>query len=372
MSTRLSVIFQICIVILGATFIVSAAASQEEEVTTSESISFIHDVVGVEAADLDGNTVDELLLKGKNSWGVLSYDLQENTYNMVWESGDFPGRVYDFEAFYFPMLQQKVILVTASDGLHLYQAHPVKKIFTYPLPEYIGQITLADADNDGVDEIVISGRYKTYFYSVEDLSLEGSIEFGGKLAIGNVDDDTLIEMVYRHGPVITYDGDTAMVKWAPLNAIGSRVELADIDNDGRDELISGWFYSEITAYDVEHRSKKWWINTLEDIYGMDVSDTDGDGTYEVVYANENPQTINVLNGMYGYELYSFDSLGLLSSNIISADLDADGTLELIWTHRLGGPQSIENTRLVIYDIKAAVVEYYSPLIVDEGNRDTQM
>jgi outer membrane protein assembly factor BamB len=163
--------------------------------------------------------------------------------------------------------------------------------------------TLADMDGDGLPELLFGN-------------------FSGQLYILNAEDgstDKIIQVDPHNGPIQT------------------EPTLVDINQDGVFEIIVANHFNQsglyVRAYDYQ-TGDTLWQNMIQDTsvynayHGGVVADVDGDGTLEYIIGSHNGM-IRALNCEDGTEqwrkMMPISNMGALSL----ADLDADGSLELI-------------------------------------------
>jgi hypothetical protein len=100
----------------------------------------------------------------------------------------------------------------------------------------------ADLDASGSDEYVSSCVDQTLVaYGTGYTRWELSGVGGRDLVFGQLDDDPALEVATTSGHVI--DTQTHAVQWQRPEGFGAHLEAADIDGDGRDELIAAdaWY-----------------------------------------------------------------------------------------------------------------------------------
>jgi len=275
----------------------------------------------------------------------------------------------------------------------------IKWQYTVPAPAF-GSAAAADLDDDGFLEIVFTtytNDGKAHCINAEDGSVRWITDIGGcgdvaPLIYDADGDDTLDVFVIGscNPEAFCINGNTGVIKWRQSCGGGdSPPTLADIDGDGKPEILFGNFSGElrilnaedgstnaiiqvdphngpiqteptlvdingdgtfeiivanhfnqsglyIRAYDYATRDTLW-QNHIQDTsiynayHGGVVADVDGDGTYEYIIGSHNSmiRAINCENGTEQWrKMMPISNMGALTL----ADLEGDGSLELICTN----------------------------------------
>ncbi len=115
----------------------------------------------------------------------------------------------------------------------------------------------------------------------------------------------------------------------PFSAYGS-VTIADINNDGKDELLFFGCFNALGALDMDH-NLIWWHNTsLSDLCMRypGLCDIDNDGELEIGVGHINGDFI-CYSAKDGKEKWRFNLKGI-ASDIASCDIDGDGFYEFVF------------------------------------------
>ncbi len=192
-----------------------------------------------------------------------------------------------------------------------------------------GISAVADLDLDGQQEVVVGNAA----YAKDGSALWTNTLTDGWTAVGDFDGDGLGEVVsVPSGEVYLVDTDGSLI-WGP-NAVpgggGGPPTVADFDGDGAPEVgVAG--YSGYVVYDTD--GTQLWLTSTQDHSsartGSSVFDFEGDGSWDVVYADE--VTLWVYDGATGsavLEETGHSSWTLYEYPVI-VDVDADGESEIV-------------------------------------------
>lgn len=189
--------------------------------------------------------------------------------------------------------------------------------------------TTADLDGNGSDELISLCGDQTLIAYGNGYPGWGLAGVGGSdIAAGQMDDDPAIEIATTSGKVI--DSVTHTVQWEWSQGFGAHLQSADIDGDGRDELIVAepWYF--VWAYDVEKQLPKWSIPATLDIGAILVTDIDADGVMELLLGDGQWGEIHAYDTVTQLEKWSIRNPEHGVTNIAVADINNDGTTELLW------------------------------------------
>lgn len=233
-----------------------------------------------------------------------------------------------------------------------------KYSFTVQYPMYssnrnIQRILKADADNDGITEIVlVSGDHCWLFLpSSSGMTLKSDFPYGGNDArFGNVDDNPDGELVFVD-KVVRINGDNAELLWTIPDSWGySRTELIDIDADGKKEILNNQWHLTAWNGDTHDTIYTVYLGSLNNIF---IYDVDGDGQEEILHdAN---YKINCVNSSTGEVMWEFANPGEKAVNAGIADLDNDGAKEIFWS----GTANFSGSVIYIYDFTTQTQEWKS-------------
>jgi outer membrane protein assembly factor BamB len=133
------------------------------------------------------------------------------------------------------------------------------------------------------------------------------------------------------GTVLCIDVDKAEVRWRFKTAMRVRtVPVAgDSDGDGRPEIIAGSDDGHVYALDGRDGTLKWRFRTGGPVRGSPaIGDVDGDGRTDVVVGS-NDDRVYVLDGATGRATWWFECADDAASGLRLADLDGDRVPEIV-------------------------------------------
>jgi hypothetical protein len=208
-------------------------------------------------------------------------------------------------------------------------------------------LKIADLDHDGsLDLICLSAATNSYFYDLsaqvvvlDALTLAqkwstATLQLGNSLAVGNVDNDSALEIVTAGGFV--FDGQTQQNQWLYSQAFGSVVDTGDLDGDGIEEIAGMSDTAAIRAFSAVAKSPLWeFVPTWSDLDTMIVADANSDGRVEIITGNGQwggeVMAVGYDVGTHSLQLqWQISSQDHGVSSIAVGDVDNDGTKDVVW------------------------------------------
>jgi len=210
----------------------------------------------------------------------------------------------------------------------------------------IRYINYGDVDNDGENEICISNPENFAIINEITMEMEFHMEMdAGEFAIGDVDNDTITEIVFSHGLIWSINsGGSVEVENNLLpdqDYPNKKIELSDIDFDGLPEAIIGG-YNGVQVFDIDVSSLKYEIEVFAGIETLMMYDIDSDGTEEIIFSPTTSDDIMAYNAVTGVGIWEIINPDSGVGGVVIEDFDNDGSKELVFGAGCGstGPDHI--------------------------------
>lgn len=301
---------------------------------------------GMVPIDLDGDGRLEIVtgtsvsggFSANSAWLVVRHAPTTGDYQIVHSSGPISAGVGAVTAYrigakshIFAGLGDGTMVV--YDGATFAEETRVK-----PASTTVYRILLADADNDGHQELVLVTNGTIFLLDPTTYVQKSKVTFSttsyyGSVdaAVGNVDADPQLEIVLTTGKVLQFDGTNTTTEWDfSTFASAQYLGLSDLDGDGMQEIVAarGWYY--IDVYDADLQAPKFQIHTDLDHQALLLVDVTGDGRDEILYGDGQWGEIHAISAATRTEIWNIPNPEHGTTRIAVADTDADGQLEVLW------------------------------------------
>lgn len=197
----------------------------------------------------------------------------------------------------------------------------------------IKDVLTADIDNDGTNELIVTSEQLTHIYSADTYQLEFAMPIGGlELTTGYFTQKEKLQLAINSGYVLEFSEGEYNIIWdSSALEFGDRyITSGDLDGDGLDEIIGGDQWYAIRAYNPVTKGILWDINPGLDIDALASYDVEGDGTFEIIYADRQHGSTYILDGATGaVREPTFNNPSSGVTEILVADFDNDGANEMI-------------------------------------------
>jgi hypothetical protein len=292
--------------------------------------------------DFDGDGFNEILSTDNISSVFLSKNT-ESGYEQVWT---YPfkidaGDVLQVLAVNVDNDAESEIVIVSSNAISIiYDLHSMAETVLYS-PSEIKYAQLADTNEDGVLELayLTSGsRFDNRENELKVVSIDTpqnvlfaqALGSAKEFVFGNVDNDINIELITNNGFV--YDAFTWQNQWTSGNEFSDSIMVvADLNNDGVDEIVGADYWGDISVYSVLSESK---IASIESYNNCSViaANVDSGAASELIVGECGRNEITAFSLLDN----TFESVWSISSqasglvSLVTGDSDNDGDLELHW------------------------------------------
>ena len=303
---------------------------------------------------------------GNHFWYVLGYDPSTKGYQQMHVQTPYPS--ID-GAYYGPEMARmtsahvtggtdRELVVGLEDGRFFYHSlADFKEIAAFRPVTSLSDFCPADLTGDGVAElIVLTGSGLRVFDAAGQALWNVQGPTGTDVVVAQMDGDPSLEIATTSGHVV--DVGTRAIQWTRSGGFGANLRTADIDGDGRDELIAANAWYDIYAYDVDTQATKWSYRAGLDISAIEIGNVDADPAPELIYGDGQHGSVHVLTLGAGTPVEEWKIANPDSGipRIAVADADEDGVAELIWS---GGSNTTGEDRLNIVDPFTRLWEWQS-------------
>lgn len=280
---------------------------------------------GVAIADVDNDGFPEVIA-GTTDKRVAAVD---RTGAIEWRSAAFSWQYYpqpvvaDLEGDGDVEIVMDIAVVEGSGGATVATLSGISSSWRAPVT--------ADLDADGFQEILLAENvYDHRGVRKWSVSRTGDSTFQ---AVADIDGDAGGETFWVSGSQLhIHDHDGTLIRTVSLNSSSTRPgppAVADFDGDGSVEVAVP-ASTRLEMFEVDGTRK--WQATIQDssgIAGVSGYDINGDGIYEVLYADE--VQLRIFDGATGTQLYANSShtSGTVWEYPVVADVDNDGSAEIV-------------------------------------------
>lgn len=336
------------------------------ELQTENIFSIMGTCIGrnsMSSVDIDHDGMLELICSASaqtfgtgDYWYVMRYNPVDSAWYQVWTSAQYATAFRTLAVIDFNGDGNFKILLGFEDGtIDQYDAATKKlekSVKTTNGP--VNSIIYADADNDGQKEIVISGELATYLVNAETLKQKFKIDMGANyVRVGKLDNSGLNQIVlssgfaYKVNHQANTDSTVISGSWNFNTSGDGYVELSDIDNDSKQEIIFAQAWQHIYVYDADTKTTKFGITTDLDINTLLLTDVNNDGVDDIIYGDGQWGAVHCYNAITQKQLWSVANPEHGVAAVNYADVNNDGKKELIWS---AGWTSTGSDYLYVYDL----------------------
>jgi len=314
------------------------------------------DIASIIVSDADGDGIPEIIY-GDGQWGK-THAIDARSHAEKWSVNN-PGYIVEGITLADVDLDGKKELLWGTSGTTLYIADPLTGGVKWKNTSEYGlhSVAVGDIDNDGEDEVVmvsISSDNNNndgilHIFNARTHALKYRLNLGTRdydtgcrvVRIGDADGDGRMEVIvstadYSNGVIRVYDGATYTLKYqSPVqkNKYFTALVLADVDNDGKTEIVAAQRVNGQGVYlvvlDGVTMQEKWRSIDLgvdwKSINDIKIADLDKDDHPDIIASLTDSRLI-IFDGVNHNLKLMKDSPGRA---IEVADVDGDGFLEIL-------------------------------------------
>jgi hypothetical protein len=329
-----------------------------------------------------GMTVEDLDADGALELVVASSGPSVNVHNKFWFALEWNGHDYihsrtslqideEIERLRVEQLDQDSALeVAVLTGRHILVYDGLTSDIEIDITikrRFDRDMALADIDDDGIVEAVVCNEDGTWVYDLE-IGEQQPLTFDHpcrRIEIGETDGTPGVELVLAndYGPGVVLDGATGALEWDHAIGFGYRVAVGDVDGDSVDEIVaaSGGM---ISVWNGDDRSLAWEVPVNYTYTTVTIADVEGDQQLEVLYGERNRGGVHVLDGKSGAEKFSIDNPDNGVSRIAVGDVDQDGIREIFFGAGVGssGPDYLYAVDSASQEIEWQSMDFSGPFL----------
>jgi hypothetical protein len=292
--------------------------------------------------DLDGDNQRELLLTNHvNLVYTVKYDGSNYVQDWVYPYAIEDAAIKFIQPFDADHDGKYEIAVVTGSNIHIINETRDGIARSTSLYGGINGIATGDIDGDGSEELVVLSSSNSYGQGIvlDATTLQEKwrtpfLELGHDLAIGNVDGDAALELIFAGGYV--FDGATHASQWTgSAQVFGTQILVGDIDGNGVAEII-GKQYDDPPAVFSAVSYTKFYVTGAPGLTIMGniaLAQLDGDSALEIVVGDTLQQTVTAYDATASAATVKWTT-SFFSNPAISfadGDIDNDGTTDLLWT-----------------------------------------
>lgn len=271
-----------------------------------------------------------------NFWYVLNHDPATGTYQQIHVHPPYTGGLASMSLGNVTDDATAELVVGLTDGsFFFYSTSTFEERGAVQPVTSLTDFATVDLDGDGTAELIVLTGSDLKVFNPAGKLLWSIIGVGGSgLVVAQMDQDPALEIATASGHVV--DAGTRSVQWTRSGGFASTLRAADIDGDGRAELIGSTF-RDLIAYDVDLKLTKWTYHSTQYIEAIEVANVDSDPEMELLYGDGPSGKLHVmtLNNAAPVEEWNVLNDDLAILRITVADTDSDGVAEILWTSGAG-------------------------------------
>ncbi len=297
----------------------------------------------IQLGDVNGDQVLDVVA---GAWSYI-VALDGRTGSMIWNNTDPVGYVFSLSIGNLDGDEKNDVIaggwdrnitaIRGATGTLLWKFGGKSEIAPQ---EWIRTTETADFTGDSIDDIIAgSDDWHIYCINGADGTLlwrrpndEVIINLSYAIAIGDLDDDSRTDIVIGDASnVFSYRGENGELMWkneAPKAGVWSLI-VADINKDHLMEVLAACADGKLYVFDGETGQEIWKFTVGGVIRSIALGDFDGDGRKNDILTGSYNQTVTIINGMDGSEIWTTTNVGGGIQIVKTGDFNADGISDAI-------------------------------------------
>ncbi len=234
-----------------------------------------------------------------NVWYVLRYRPDKGRFEQTFTSESFLNSIIGLGVADVAGDARKEVVIALSSGqVVIYDQLSREKLTGFTAPySGVDAMELRDGEDDAKAEILLTWSTALHVYSAAGTLLwEISGVGGNDIVTGQMDGDPGLEIALSGGfpdtPGAVVDWTTRTVQWTHSQEFGARLDAADVDGDGRQDLIASEFWGQrVWSYDVATKLPKWSITPPWEAAAVLVANVDCDGIPDLLIGSRSTEKL---------------------------------------------------------------------------------
>ena len=279
---------------------------------------------GLYSVDLLGNGNKQIISVQQNDFNIIEY--KDNQYSVV---EGFDSQDYITDSTLLKSIADDtyyLILMTSNQivkiNLLTMKVESTKEVFSSQ------SVMARDINNDGQDELIAIANSQILVLDQSDLSVISQLEYyGNKFVVGSFTEQNAHELMLEDGKLYRISENTIdYTKTLSTQLTGIHLQSVDTNQDGLDEVINGngWYSIELISPNTD--SVMWTANSELDISRIIVADINNDGAQDLVYGDGQWGQIHALSLSTGQEFWQINNPEHSVSSILVDDFNLRGEL----------------------------------------------
>lgn len=230
----------------------------------------------------------------------------------------------------------RLILVGKEGTARIFGGDPLTELLQFPIVNAARAASAGDVDGDGHDELLVLGAGGLYTYALPDgrlLKNYATVDHTD-VAIAQLDADPAMEIMLTGafsggGKVI--DGATFATEWNHPAGFGNLLAVGDFLGNGRQQWVGAKYWYDYALFGSAPWAPIWSVTARHDTNAIGTARSPSAPRDLLLIGEGQWGALKVVDGVSGQDLLSVRNDGYSISATTGADIDGDGTDELVFT-----------------------------------------